>query len=150
VYPLATTDKTFVSNLLVTESDFVVAGTTTAKGLGTPGAYQATSGGDADAFVARLSLDLKTLGPFTYLGGSGTDSHLAAELDGAGRIDIVLSTTSTTLPLSADGAHYTGVDRDFYWAALSPNLAKLDFATYFGSPADDVCWGAGVWGGALP
>ena len=111
---------------------------------------------DVDAFIAQLSPDLETLRRFTYLGGSSYDSPVATGVDAAGRIHVVLSSTSSMLPLRGDGAPYAGtgtgadIDRDFYWAALSPELATLDFATYFGSSGDDVCWSAAVRGMALP
>jgi hypothetical protein len=157
VHPIVTTDETWISHLLVSGSDVLLGGTTTStQGFATPGVYQSTPAGEADAFIAQLSPDFETLRRFTYLGGSSYDSPVATGVDAAGRIHVVLSSTSSMLPLRGDGAPYAGtgtgtdVDRDFYWAALSPELATLDFATYFGSSGDDVCWSAAVRGMALP
>ncbi len=51
----------------------------------TPGAYDGTHGGAADAFVAKLDASGSKLVYATYLGGSGAEAALSIAVDDAGR-----------------------------------------------------------------
>src|SRR5262249_45722959 len=63
-----------------TAGEVYVAGTTDSRDLpGTSGGAQGASGGNEDAFVARLTADLTTLDQATYLGGPGDDAGLAIQ-----------------------------------------------------------------------
>src|SRR5262249_46320775 len=64
----------FLAGMKLTTSEVYVAGQTQSTNFpGTVGGAQSASGGNFDAFVARLSTDLTALHQATYLGGAGSD-----------------------------------------------------------------------------
>ena len=72
----------------------------------TPGAFQASNGGGADTFVAKLSTSGSTLSYSTYLGGSHDDVALGIAVDIAGNTFIAGMTGSTNFPVTS-GAFQT-------------------------------------------
>lgn len=64
----------------------------------TPGAVQPTSGGDYDAFVARLNVDGSALAYATYLGGDSYDTATCLALDAAGNAYVAGETYSASFP----------------------------------------------------
>jgi len=81
------------------EGSAFVTGLTTSKAFPVLGALQKTLGGQADAFVARLSPDGGSLLYSTYLGGKGAEGGFALALDGLGNAFITGQTTSVNLPV---------------------------------------------------
>jgi hypothetical protein len=121
--------------------DVYVAGQTESMNFpGTTGGAQATNGGSADAFVARLSADLTTLRQATYLGGSGIDTGFALEIHPtSGNVFVAGWTASTNFPKTIGGAQVAnGGVYDAYVARLKADLTTLYQATYLGGSGGDV------------
>ena len=127
---------------VASNGDVLVAGSTQSTDFpGTLGGAQAAySGGDGDAFVARLSGDLKTLVQSTYLGGStgffgaagGTYAHALA-LAGNGDALVGGYTCSNSLPGTIGGAQpSTEFACPAYVTRFSGDLTILVQSTYFG------------------
>jgi len=123
-----------------TTGEVYVAGETRSTNFpGTTGGAQGSSGGDFDAFVARLSGDLRTLHQSTYLGGSGIDSATALAIHPTtGEVYVAGETTSTNFPNTTGGAQ--GIFRGSYEAfvaRLSADLRTLHQSTYLGGSNRD-------------
>lgn len=100
----------------------------------TMGAYQPVNkGGTADAFVAHVSADAKSLLASTYLGGLDYDFASGIALDPGGDVLVDGETDSTTFPTTAgaDQASNGGGFSSFV-ARLSPDLSTLRWSTYYG------------------
>jgi hypothetical protein len=76
-----------------------IAGCTYSSDLPVFNAVQNTSGGDYDAFLAKLSATGDSLLYLTYLGGSGSDTATAVALDPATNIYLAGYTLSPNFPL---------------------------------------------------
>lgn len=100
----------------------------------TVGAYQPYNhGGQADAFVAQVSADGKSLLASTYLGGLDYDFASGVALAPSGDVYVDGETTSTDFPATS-GAFRTvngGGDSAFV-ARLSGDLTTLRWASYYG------------------
>lgn len=103
--------------------------------------FQKRSGGEVDAFVARLGGTPAA----SYFGGSkkdeaGYDGQNIA-IDDLGNVWIAGMTYSPDLP--AKGA-YGGGDGDAFIAKFAPSLNRVLFASYSGSPARELGEGVAV------
>ncbi|MBL8309961.1 MAG: SBBP repeat-containing protein [Burkholderiales bacterium] len=126
--------------------DIIVAGSSSrhAGGLtlpGVTGAAQAVNAGAADAFVTRISPDLRTVFRTTYLGGPGVESGVAIAVHPAtGEIFLGGQTDSTTFntPVGAEALQpaRAGVS-DMYVARFSADLSLRPQATYLGTAVTD-------------
>jgi hypothetical protein len=119
--------------------EIYVAGFTTSTDFpGTAGGAQ-PSPASSDAFVARLSSDLKTLKQATYLGGSSSETASAIVLHPLnGEVIISGSTFSTDFPKTTVAAQpASGGNYDAFVARLSPDLTSLRRATYYGGSLDE-------------
>ena len=76
-----------------------VVGQTFSSDLPVVNAYQASSGGDYDAFFAKLSPTGNSLLSLSYLGGSGSDTATAVALDLTGSVYIAGWTLSPNFPV---------------------------------------------------
>src|SRR3989454_799143 len=103
---------------------YVTGFTTSTNFPGTTGGAQAASGGLSDAFVSKLTPDLKTLTQSTYLGGSGSDEGHAIALDSSGNVYVAGFTFSTNFPGTTGGAQATfgGGFTDVFVSKLTPDL----------------------------
>src|SRR5205807_9292346 len=80
-----------------------VTGATLSKDFPTtPGAYQATSGGGIDSFVAKLDPSGASLVYSTYLGGTGDDWGQGIAVDGSGSAYVTGDTRSRDLQTAND------------------------------------------------
>ncbi|CAK0768892.1 hypothetical protein CCP3SC15_3920002 [Gammaproteobacteria bacterium] len=124
--------------LTITDGSVYVAGITSSTDFpGTVGGFQATNAGGWDAFVARLSLNLKTLTQATYLGGSGNEGGNALAMT-ADSIYVSGGTLSTDFPGTAGGVQATNAGgSDVFVARLSLDLKTLTQATYLGGSDDE-------------
>jgi uncharacterized repeat protein (TIGR01451 family) len=97
-------------------------------------------GGSLDAYVAKLSVDGRSLVYSTYLGGSGVDSGSAIAVDGAGNAYLAGDTLSTNFPLqnALQGAKAGGMDA--FVARLDSSGGALVYSTYLGGSGDDTSY----------
>ena len=131
-----------------------VIGTTNSSdfpGMG-GGAQAANGGGVRDGFVAKLSLDLKSLLQSTYLGGNGDDSLVALTVT-ADAVYVAGRTSSQNFPVTATGDElqtaYGGGPSDAFVAKLSLDLRTLTLATYLGWTGEDEAYGIAVTADAV-
>ena len=103
-------------------------------------------GGGMDAFVAKLSPDLKTIHWLSYFGGSGYDVGYGIALGPKGSIVIAGRSGSKDLPTTEGvvGRHYSGGDAkrpyfggDAFVCSFSPDGSKINFCSYFGGSGND-------------
>jgi uncharacterized repeat protein (TIGR01451 family) len=120
--------------------DVYVAGQTSSVAFpGTVGGPQPSKAGDADAFVARLSGDLRSLLQTTYLGGSGFDRATAIAVSPrTGDVYVAGYTYSTDLPGTTGAAQPASAGGgDGFLARLSGDLTALRRVTYVGGGGAD-------------
>ena len=116
--------------------DVYAAGQTQSSSFpGTTGGAEATQLGFApDAFVAKLSPDLKTLVQSSYISGSNIDDAHAIAIDSSGDVYVTGVTNSSDLPATSGGAVPTlGTSSTSYIAKLNPGLTAFEQVTYLGS-----------------
>jgi hypothetical protein len=115
----------------------------------TPGAFQATSGGDADAFVIKLNATGSTLIYSTYPGGSAADGDFDGgggniAIDAAGNAYVTGHTTASDFP-TTQGAFQTvcggcspaGVVGDAFVTKLNLTGSALVYSTFLGGGSDE-------------
>jgi len=112
----------------------------------TEGACQRSLQGKNDGFLAKLSPDGKRFEFVTLLGGSGGEFFLMPIVGPDGNIYMVGQTTSKDFPVTSDALQktYGGGTGDAVLAVLSPDGAKLLYATYIGGSGDDLIRGLGI------
>ncbi|MEO8190368.1 MAG: VCBS repeat-containing protein, partial [Acidobacteriota bacterium] len=129
-----------------TSGEVYVAGFTASTNFpGTADGAQPASGGDYDAFVARLDPKLTVLDGATYLGGSSEDVALAILPTSVG-VYVSGFTLSTNFPGTAGGAQAVsgGGTTDAFVARLNPALTVLDRATYLGGSDTDGAYALAI------
>ncbi|MFO1314964.1 MAG: SBBP repeat-containing protein [Burkholderiales bacterium] len=120
---------------------YVAGGTSSVNFPATAGGAQASRAGNTDAFVVRLSYDLRAFTQGTYLGGSNNDIAYALALDRSGRVFVAGSTGSASFPATAGGAQpVPGGGGDAFVAKLDAELTTLVQATYVGGVAADAAY----------
>ncbi len=133
-----------------------VTGATTSSNLATATAFGRSYKGPAgapvadqligDAFVAKIAPDGKSLGFFTYLGGSSDDVGMAIALDGSGNIVVTGSTQSLNFPTSSDALQskspqataQVGGGGPGFLSIIDPTGKTLIYSSYFGGTASDI------------
>ncbi len=123
-----------------------VTGLTQSTGFPTTaGAFDTTSNGGSDVFVAKLSLTGSSLDYGTYLGGSSSELGGGIAVDAARSAYVTGSTTSTSFPTTA-GAFATTSNggSDVFVAKLNATGSGLEYATYLGGTSDDLGTGIAV------
>ena len=109
----------------------------------TPGSYQPTSAGSADAFVSKLDSNASTLLYSTFYGGPGTDHGTSIAVDAGGTIVHIAGDTTTgdsfspgvRLPgitASSIQPNYGGGTVDGFVAKLNLTLGQVNYATFLG------------------
>ncbi|MCC6064292.1 MAG: hypothetical protein LM570_07195 [Thermocrinis sp.] len=105
---------------------YVAGGTYSTNFPNTTGGAQRSSGGDSDAFVARLNQGLTRILQSTYLGGSDEDVALTIAIHPkTGYVYVAGKTKSTNFPNTAGGtqaSNHGGIDA--FVARLSADLAS--------------------------
>jgi hypothetical protein len=90
------------------------------------------NGSDADAFVAKVSPDGRSVVYCGYLGGNSTDKALSIAVDSSGAAIVTGWTYSTDFPtVNATDSDWSG-DSDAFVAKLSPAGDALVWSTYHG------------------
>ncbi len=119
----------------------VAAGSTSLPDFpATPGAFQSTLAGEADAFVLRLSPDGAELEFATLFGGTNDDAAQALAISVSGEITLAGATRSRDLPL-LNSAHPQLTEDDWgidgFVARLSSTGDSLVYSTYLGTAGRD-------------
>jgi hypothetical protein len=120
----------------------IVAGDTLSSDFPTTsGAYDTTSNGGRDAFVARLSPSGDTLVYSTYLGGGSDDLATALALDATGGATVTGYTSSSGFPTTSGAfdTSFNGVS-DAFVARLSSTGSTLLYSTFLGGSFIDTAW----------
>jgi Beta-propeller repeat len=113
----------------------------------TPGAFDTTDNGGADAFVTKLAPTGSSLAYSTLLGGASFDSATALAVDGSGNAYIAGYGTSTDYPTTA-GAFDQSYNQgwDVFVTKLDASGASLAYSTYLGGATYDEARGITVDG----
>jgi len=108
----------------------------------TPGAFDPSHNGSADAFAVKLNPGGSGLAYATFLGGSGSDEGDGIAVDGVGSA-YVTGLSSIDFPTTA-GAFDTSYNDggDAFVAKLNPAGSGLTYATFLGGSSND--WGLGI------
>ena len=107
-------------------------------------AAQRRFGGKNDGFLTKLSPDGRRFVFSTFVGGSGGEFFLMPTPDAKGRIFLVGTTRSRDFPVTPDAVQATFAGAKGKWdgdgvvAVLSPDGAKLLYATYLGGKGGDL------------
>jgi hypothetical protein len=134
-------DETLRAVALATDGNLWLAGTTQGSDLSpTPDAFQPLRGGDASAFVAKLTPDGTALRYFSWLGGSGSDDvETEGSADPSGAFVIAGGTESADFPATR-GASSQGGAADGWVARIEADGA-LGMAARFGGSGRDHFFG---------
>jgi len=108
-----------------------VGGDTQSTNFPTMGAYQATSGGNTDAFVSKLT-SAGALSFSTYLGGSGNEHVGGIAVDSSQNVYVAGGTFSTNFPVKGAIESTNGGGQDAFAAKLSTTGGGLVYSTYLG------------------
>ena len=109
----------------------------------------AFSGGDADAFAAKIDATkagTASLLYFSYLGGSAADAGNGIAVDPSGNAYITGSTVSADFPTTAAAfqAKYGGGNADAFATKLDPTGATLLYSSFLGGTNTDIGNGIAV------
>jgi hypothetical protein len=121
-----------------------VTGNTRSTDFPTASPLQPVVGGEADAFVAKLTPDGSALVYSTYLGGSGTDFGFGIAVDAAGHADVTGSAESTDFPTASPLQPVLGGRQDAFVAKLTLDGSALVYSTYLGGSSHDQGVGIAV------
>src|ERR1700722_15899777 len=127
-----------------TAGNAYIAGTTASTNFPVFKAAQATTGGNGDAFVAKISTDGMHLLYATYLGGTGKDEARGIALDGAGNAFIAGQTYSHDFPTHnafQKSCHLDALNKcngEAFVSKLSPDGSSLHYSTYLGGSGGDA------------
>jgi MYXO-CTERM domain-containing protein len=114
-----------------TSGNMIIAGYTLGS-FPTLNAYDSTSNGGLDAFVAKFDSS-GSLVYSTYLGGSGNDQATAVAVDSSGNAYVVGFTASTDFPtVSAYQATIASSFSDAFVTKLNSSGSSLTYSTYLG------------------
>jgi hypothetical protein len=122
---------------------YVTGDTTSSDFPTTPGAFQATYGGNGDAFVSKLNASGSALIYSTYLGGGSNDGGSGIAVDAPGSVTVTGTTACVGQPClpgtndfpTTAGAFQTsfaGGSEDAFVSKLNAAGSALVYSTYLG------------------
>ena len=98
----------------------------------------AYGGGNADAFIAKLSPNASSLVYSSYLGGGAGESAASVAVDAAGEAFVVGTTSSTDFPtVTPLQATFGGGGADVFVSKFNAGGTALVFSTYLGGSGTD-------------
>ena len=110
----------------------------------TPGAFQHTNGGNADAVINKLDPTGSTLLFATYLGGSGSDSANSIAIDSSGNVIVAGTTRSSNFAIShAFQSTLLGTE-DAFFSKLNTDGTQLLYSTYLGGSGAESALGVAL------
>lgn len=109
-----------------------ITGSTTSTNFPTYHAFQASNGGQQDAFAVELNSSGTALLFGTYLGGIGVENANAIALDAAGNMYVAGDTTSLNFPTLNPFQAASGGNQDGFVAKLNPATGSLIYSSYLG------------------
>jgi Beta-propeller repeat/Abnormal spindle-like microcephaly-assoc'd, ASPM-SPD-2-Hydin len=125
--------------------DAYVVGATGSTNFPVASGAQTTSGGNSDAFVAKLNPAGTGLIYSTYLGGAGPESATSIKVDASGSAYVAGNTSSTAFPTTAGAFETTYAGSgDGFVAKLSPDGSALAYSSYLGGSGADLVQGITV------
>lgn len=124
--------------IAVNGGNVFVAGRTSSTNFPTQNEVQSNYGGGTyDAFVTKFSTTGSSLVYSTFMGGSGTDSGYAIDVDSSGNAYVTGDTAGGGFPTkNAFQETYGGGEKDAFIAKFLAN-ASLDYCTYVGGLEND-------------
>jgi uncharacterized repeat protein (TIGR01451 family) len=124
-----------------------VAGYTSSQDFPTQDAFQNSSGGSFDAFVAKIDTNANGAASLifcSYFGGTGDDKAYGVAIDNGGNnVYVTGQTSSNNLPLLNPAQPAFGGSFDAFIAKISSAGTKV-YATYLGGTGDDRGTGIAV------
>ena len=123
-----------------------VTGATFSPGFPTtPGAFDTSHNGFADAFVTKVNTSGSSLAYSTYLGGSGMDSGFGPAVDSQGAAHVTGLTHSPEFPITPGAFDTTGGPfgadpdgQDAFVTRLGSTGSSLAYSTYLGGSGLDL------------
>jgi hypothetical protein len=117
-----------------------LTGMTTSNNFPVVGAFQPTTRGGAEVFVAKLAPSGSSLVYSTYLGSNTDDFAFGIAVDGAGNAYVTGATQSATFPdhnaITCQGIKRTGPDA--FVARVDPTGGSLGYCRFLGGAGIDV------------
>lgn len=131
-----------------------LTGSTTSPNLPAAGVYQTALAGAQNVYIAKITPPLGSIPAVldfvTYLGGNGTDSPVAINVDGQGDQFVAGTTSSTNFPTTTSTAYQngpaagsTGTSHVFV-TELQYTGATLAYSTYLSGNGTDVASGMAI------
>ncbi|MBN1830337.1 MAG: SBBP repeat-containing protein, partial [Deltaproteobacteria bacterium] len=121
-----------------------VTGYTYSSDFPTHSAYQATHGGNCDAFVTKVSSSGSALAYSTYLGGSGDDYGYGIAVDASGNAYVTGSVGSDDFPTQTPYQGDKKESTDAFATKVSSTGTTLAYSTYLGGSGYDHGYGIAV------
>ncbi len=121
-----------------TAGNAYITGQTTSTNFPTANAFQASNGGNTDAFLTKLNPTGTALVYSTYLGGSGSssDEGRAVAVNVVGNAYVTGLTNSANFPTASPLSTADGTTGGAFLAKFTPSGAPLVYSTRFGQAAD--------------
>ena len=134
-----------ISGIAVNSSGEVyVVGWTFGPDFPTKNAFQSTSGGSVDTFVAKINATGSALAYSTYLGGTSADFGRAIAVDSVGNAYVTGFTYSSDFPTKNAFQSANAGSYDAFVSKVSPDGSTLVYSTYLGGTGEEQCTGIAV------
>jgi hypothetical protein len=133
------------TGLAVAAGDAYIVGTTTSTDFPTTeDVFQATYGGNSDAFITHLNSSGDALVYSSYLGGRDADFGQAVAVDSSGNAYVTGATQSSDFPLMNPLQPTKGGGSDVFVTKINFSGTELFYSTYLGGVQADVGQGIRV------